>query len=496
MEDREVKTIMKALLAVLSLIPIIIVVVLAKTALFTSKQMKVEAASDISVDARSAAEHLSGAVMIPTISYENESDVQTAEFLRFHEYLEKTFPLVHKKLVREIVSKYSLLYTWPGKDITLKPIMLMAHIDVVPVEQATKDQWTYGPFAGRVAEGYIWGRGTLDNKGNLLAIMEAVEGLLAAGFQPARTVYIIAGHDEERGGSQGAVKIAGLLKARGVVPDYVIDEGLVITDGVIPGVSSRLALIGLAEKGFMIVELIAKGEGGHSSMPPRETAVGILARAITRLENNPLPARIDGAARYMFDYVGREMSFPNKIIFANLWLTEGLLTRQLQKANTTNAMIRTTMAPTMLEGSNRDNVLPHIARAAVNFRILPGDTPEGVLEYVRKTINDPRVEARPVARATQKPSPVASIDSHGFLAIQKTIGQIFPGVIVAPSLSVAASDSCHFTGLTRDIYKFSPMIITVKDVARLHGINERIAIDNYVQMIKFYRELIVNSQAA
>jgi carboxypeptidase PM20D1 len=355
--------------------------------------------------------------------------------------------------------------------------MLVAHIDVVPVEEATKGQWTYRPFEGQVAGGYIWGRGTLDNKGNFLAVMEAVEGLLAQGFQPARTVYIVAGHDEERGGSQGALKIAGLLKSRGVVADYVIDEGLLITDGMIPGLSSPVALIDLAEKGFMIVELIAKGEGGHSSMPPRETAVGILCRAIVRLENNPFPARIDGPARHLFDYVGREMSFSNKIILANLWLTEGLLKRQLQKANTTNAMIRTTTAPTMLEDSNRDNVLPHIAKAAVNFRILPGDTPEGVLEYVRKTINDPRVEVRPVAQAIQRPSPVASIDSHGFLTIHKTIRQIFPGVIVAPSLAVTASDSRHFTGLTGDIYKFSPMIVTVKDVARLHGINERIAID-------------------
>ncbi len=490
------KTITKVLLAVGSIILIIIAVVLIKTALFTSKQMKAEAPVDIAVDAQIVSRHLSGAIMIPTVSYENKSNIQAAEFLRFHEYLGKTFPLLHKKLTRETVNNYSLLYTWPGKDMSLKPIMLLAHIDVVPVDEATKNQWTYQPFEGRMAEGYIWGRGTLDNKGNLLAIMEAVEGLLASGFQPSRTVYIVAGHDEERGGSQGAVKIVSLLKARGVVPDYVIDEGLLITKGMIPGMSSPVALIGLAEKGFMTVELIAKGEGGHSSMPPRETAVGILARAITRLENNPFPARIDGPARYLFDYIGREMSFPNRIIFANLWLTEGLLKRQLQKANSTNAMIRTTTAPTMLEGSNRDNVLPYIARAAVNFRILPGDTPEGVLEYVRKIINDPRVEVRPVAQAIQRPSPVASIDSHGFLTIHKTIRQIFPGVIVAPSLAVAASDSRHFAGLTGDIYKFSPMIVTVKDVARLHGINERITIDNYVQMIKFYRQLIVNSQAA
>jgi carboxypeptidase PM20D1 len=486
------KKLIKVLLVVLI---VIVAIMIVRTVSFTSKQVKAELADDFSVETKSVVQHLAGAIQIPTISFENESEIKGTEFLNFHKYLERTFPRLHKTLQKEIVNNYSLLYTWPGKDKNLKPIILMAHMDVVPVEDATKDQWTHKPFAGDIAEGYIWGRGALDNKSDLIGIMEAIEVLLAQGFQPQRTMYIVSGHDEERGGNQGAVKIVALLKSRGINPDYVLDEGMVITDGMMPGVSSRVGFIGISEKGFVSVELIAKGEGGHSSMPPRETTVGILCKAITKLESNQMPARIDGPAKHLFDYVGREMSFTNKIIFANLWLTEGLLKSQLQKVKTSNAMIRTTTAPTMLEGSNRDNVLPNVARAVVNFRLLPGDTPDDVLAHIRKTINDTRIEVKPMLKQIQGASPVASIDSKSFFAIQKSIRQVFPDVVVAPSLAVVASDSRHFASLTNDVYRFAPMVLKATDISRLHGINERVAVDNYIQMIKFYRQLIINSQS-
>jgi len=227
-------------------------------------------------------------------------------------------------------------------------------------------------------------------------------------------------------------------------------------------------------------------------MPPRETAVGILCRAITKLENNPLPARFDGPAKFMFDYVGREMSFVNRLIFANLWLTEGILKNQLQKIKTTNALIRTTTAPTMLEGSSRDNVLPNVARAVVNFRILPGDTRQNILDYINHIVNDRRIEIKPLGSHVQEASPVAAVESRNFRIIEKSIRQIFPDVIVAPSLAIVASDSRHFAALTPAVYRFAPMVLKFDDLARLHGINERIAVDNYIQMIKFYRQLIVN----
>ena len=486
-----VKILIKALLAVLIAI---IITMLVKTIFFTSKQVKAEPADEFSLDAKSVVRHLSDAIQIPTISFENEADFKGADFLKFHKYLERTYPRLHKTLKKEIINSYSLLYTWPGIDKNLRPIILLAHMDVVPVEEKSISQWTHSPFAGNIADGYIWGRGSLDNKADLLGIMEAIEGLVEAGFQPKQTVYVVSGHDEERGGIQGAMKIAALLKQRGVSPEYVLDEGMVITDGIMPGVSSRMGLIGIAEKGYLSIELIARSEGGHSAMPPRETSVGLLCKAVDKLINNPFPAKIDGPTKYLFDYAGREMSFPQRMIFANLWLTEGLLKSQLQKSKTTNALIRTTIAPTMLEGSNKDNVLPNVARALVNFRILPGDTPESVLEYVRKTVNDPRVEVKPMIKQIQGASPVAGIDSKSFLTLQKTIRQVFPDVVVAPSLVIVATDSRHFAVMTRDVYRFAPMILKGEDMARLHGINERIAVDNYLQMIKFYRQLIINSQ--
>lgn len=485
----------KIIKVAVAIVIVIVVVILIKALSFTSRQIKAEPAGNFAVDAKNVSQHLSGALKIPTISFENQTDIKGTEFLNFHKYLERTFPRLHKTLQKEIVNNYSLLYTWPGKNKNLKPIILMAHMDVVPVEEASKDQWIHKSFAGDIAEGYIWGRGALDNKSNLMGIMEAIEGLLAQGYEPQRTIYIVSGHDEERGGSQGAVKIAALLKSRGITPDYVLDEGMVITDGIMPGVSSRVGLIGIAEKGFMSVELIAKGEGGHSSMPPRETTVGILCNAITKLESNQMPARLDGPAKHLFDYVGREMSLTNKIIFANLWLTEGLLKSQLQKVKTTNAMIRTTTAPTMLEGSNRDNVMPNVARAVVNFRLLPGDTPDDVLAHIRKTVNDPRVEVKPMLKQIQGASPVASVNSQQFQVIQKSIRQIFPDVVVAPSLAVVASDSRHFASLTNDVYRFAPMVLKAADISRLHGINERVAVENYVQMIKFYMQLITNGSS-
>jgi len=481
--------------ALLALPIVIIVIMIVKTIYFTSKQVKADPADDFTVDTKSAVRNLSDAIKIPTISFENEADFKGEEFLKFHKYLEQIYPRLHSTLNKEIVNSYSLLYTWPGIDNNLQPIILLAHMDVVPVEEESITQWTHNPFAGSVADGYIWGRGSLDNKASLLGILEAIERLVEEGFQPKRTIYVVSGHDEECLGFQGAMKIAALLKERGVSPEYVLDEAMVITDGVMPGVSSRVGLIGIAEKGYLSMELIARAEGGHASMPPRETAVGLLCKAVDKLINNPFPSKIDGPTKYLFDYAGREMPFLQRMIFANLWLTEGLLKSQLQKVKTTNALIRTTIAPTMLEGSNKDNVLPNVARAVVNFRILPGDTPDSVFAYVRKVVNDPRIEVRPMAEKIQGASPVAGIDSKSFFTIQKTIRQVFPSVVVAPSLVLGASDSRHFAVLTRDVYRFVPLILKGEDMARLHGINERISVDNYLQIIKFYRQLIINSQS-
>jgi carboxypeptidase PM20D1 len=365
-------------------------------------------------------------------------------------------------------------------------------MDVVPVEPGTEDDWSFPPFEGRIANGYVWGRGTLDDKVRVLGILEAVEILLSQQFRPRRTVYLAFGHDEEVGGLQGASKIASLLRSRGVQLEYVLDEGGVITHGIIPGVPKPVALVGIAEKGYLSVELTVEGQGGHSSMPPRHTPVGVLSTAIHNLERNQFPVELRGASRKLFDYLAPEMPFSRKLVFANLWLLEWLVKCQLSASPETNALIRTTIAATMFEGSSKENVLPPMARAVVNFRILPGDRIDTVIDHVRRSVNNPQVTIRPLAFVSE-PSRLSDTDSSIFRMLQQTIHEVFPEVVVAPSLVVGITDSRHYAELSTNIYRFSPIRMRKEDLSRIHGTNERIPVENYDQLIRFYVQLIHNS---
>lgn len=487
------KIIKKSLLVLVIFVTLLILTMAVKAVLVTSKQVKAEPADKFVVDKNSAANHLAGAIRIETISFEDHSKIKTSSFLSFHKYLGSTYPKVHSVLSREVVSNYSLLYKWKGTDDSLKPMMLMAHIDVVPAGEKSFKEWTYPPFAGKIADGFIWGRGTLDMKNSLIGIMEAVEGMIGQGFQPKRTIYMAFGHDEEIGGKSGNAKIAELLKSRGVKLEFVIDEGSVITQNMVPGIRNNVALVGISEKGYMNAELTAKGEAGHSSMPPKVTTVGILCNAVARVEKNQCDAKIAGPVKEFLDYCAPEMSFLYKAVFANLWITEGLVKRIFTSSKTMNALIRTTTAPTMLEGSDKSNVMPSVAKAVINFRIIPGDTAESVLQHVQKTIADPRVTVSDIG--SRNPSPVSNVDSRNFTALQKTIKQIFPDVVIAPSLVIAGTDSRYYSELSNDVYRFIPAIMTSKDTVRIHGIDERISIDNFESIIRFYMQLIQNSQS-
>ncbi|RPI96521.1 MAG: M20/M25/M40 family metallo-hydrolase, partial [Spirochaetales bacterium] len=398
----------------------------------------------------------------------------------------------HKTLTREIISKYSLLYTWEGTDPNRKPILLLGHIDVVPVESGTEKDWTHPPFSGAIADGYVWGRGTLDIKLNVMGILEAVEHLLAAGFRPRQTIYLAFGHDEEVGGRNGAKKIAALLKEREVSPDYTLDEGGCVIEGAIAGLSAPAALIGIAEKGYLSLEFSVEGEGGHSSMPPRQTAAGILCAAIAKLEKNQFPTRIEGAALQMFRFLGPEMSFTNRLILGNMWLLGGVLKSQLLKSSTMAAAIRTTTAPTMLQGSVKENILPMMATAVVNYRILPGDTMESVIKRAEKIISDSRVKIHALEGGSD-PSPVSDTESASFSTLQKTIHQLFPGAIVSPYLVLGATDSRYYTGVSVNVYRFTPLSLKNEDLKRMHGTNERISVANYEQVVQFFIQLIKNS---
>ena len=477
------------------LILALLCVLLVRTAGFTSRQMpqgSVPPANDFSVDRDVIAQHLAEAVQFQTISYQDPARFDEEVFLALHIHLEQTFPRVHSALIKEIIGNFSLLYTWKGRSEELKPILLMAHTDVVPIEPGTEENWDYPPFAGQIAEGFIWGRGAMDDKASVLGILEAVELLLEQGFQPERTVLLAFGHDEEAGGMDGASKIASLLRSRNVEPEYIIDEGLVIIEGMLSNVSEPVALVGVAEKGYLNVELSVEHRGGHSAMPPRHTSIGILSTAIHRLEQNPLPMRIQGPIKEMFDYTGPEMPMLTRMIFANLWLFRGLVKKQLAKSPETAVQCSTTTAVTMIEGGVKENVIPTQAKALVNFRILPGDTVQSIVEHVRKAIDNPQVKINPSERYLE-PSPVSDSDSESFKIIHQTIRQIFPDVLVSPGLMIAGTDTKHYVPLTNNIYRFLPFRATSEDIARAHGTNERMSVENYEQIVKFYAQLILNS---
>jgi carboxypeptidase PM20D1 len=430
-----------------------------------------------------------------TVSYQDPSQTDSSQFRALHAYFEQTFPLVHEHLSHETVNELSLLYTWEGSDPDLDPVLLMGHMDVVPVIPGTEHDWTHPPFAGVVAEGHIWGRGAIDDKSSVVSILEAVEALLANGFQPARTVYLAFGHDEEVGGRKGAKAIAEVLAER-VQKEFafVLDEGGAIADGLLPGVEGWVAVIGIAEKGFLSLELRAEADGGHSSMPPRNTAVGILSKAVARLEEDPFPARLDGATLDMFEYIGPEMSFVTKLVFANLWLFEPVVRRRLLEDPQSAAMVRTTTAATMFNAGVKDNVLPITASAVVNFRIIPGETVETVTARVREVVDDERVEVTAVG-FTADPSPVSDPESAAFRLLASTLRQVAPEgeYVITPYLVVGGTDARYYASRSRNVFRFLPVLMGEGDMDRFHGTNERLSIESLALSVRYFYQLIRNA---
>jgi carboxypeptidase PM20D1 len=346
-----------------------------------------------------------------------------------------------------------------------------------------------------VRDGHVWGRGAWDDKGNLIAQMEAVEMLLEAGFRPRQTVYLISGADEEVSGLRGAQQIARLLEARKVKLDFILDEGLFIAEGLLPGLARPTAVIGVAEKGYLSVALKAKGPPGHASAPPPpgHTAIAKLSAALRRLDEEQLPAAMQGVAREMFETLAPEMGGFQRVALSNLWLFGPLVQRQLERSGGTNAMLRTTTALTIVQAGNKDNVIPGQAEAVVNFRILPGETRQSVLQHVREKVGE-GIELRELPGAVD-PTGVSPTQAPSYQQLQRTLRSLFPEVIVTPALYVAGSDSHHFTGLTENIYRFSPVRVKPEDLPRLHGTNERIAVANLGELVRFYHQLLRNLNA-
>ena len=494
----------KKLIGVVAIIGVLILVLVTKTLTYPwKKQGQVDPVAPRKVDADELAVHLAEAVRFRTVSHQDPSQNDAGELLALHDWLQKTYPVAHSVLRREIVNEHSLLYTWEGKSSSLKPVIFLAHMDVVPVEPATEGSWTNPPFDGVISEGFVWGRGTLDMKGILVAIMEAVELQIADGHQPERTIMLGFGHDEEIGGRNGAVKIAELLKSRGVRLKWVIDEVSAITQGVIPGMDVPVALVGIAEKGYVTLELIACGKGGHTSMPPYDTAVTRLAQAITKLQKNPFPVSMEGPVSQLLDTLGPELPFTARAALANRWLFGPLIAPALSSwyrsnadaSKGINALFRTTVAPTMLQGSSKENVLPIKARALVNVRIHPRDTIQNVLEHVRELFkDDPNVTVKIHAASplVSDPSPISGTDTKGYRTIERTVHEVFPEAVVTPYLVIAATDSRHFGQLAESIYRFGPFVLGPEDLKRPHGTNERISVEGFADAVRFYIRLIDN----
>lgn len=437
-------------------------------------------------------EHLSKALQFKTISYNKPEQFEYSEFNKFFIYLEVTYPNLHTRLKRTVVNNYSLLYEWTGKVKNARPIILTAHTDVVPVSPETENSWRNEAFSGAILDGYIWGRGAIDCKNCVIGICEAVEYLITSEFQPERTIFLAFGHDEEVGGLNGALHIAAYLKDQGIEAEFVLDEGGAVVEGVLPGLKKPAALIGTAEKGFVSLELTVKTEGGHSSTPPKETAIGILSRAVSKVEGHPFKTSLQGSVREMFKFLSPGMGFGYRLLFSNLWISEGLLKKSMESNPETAASIRTTTALTIFEAGIQDNVLPDSARAVVNFRILPGDSIDGVMERMKDIISDSRVHIEKTGHWSE-PSPVSSTESNGFKVLQKTIRQVFPNSLACPYLVLGATNARHYLTVAKDVYRFEPLSIKADELQMNHGVNERISVDNFQKAVEFYAEFIQNA---
>jgi len=463
-------------------------------AMFHYQNVQYQPASKLipaSVNQSAAVERLSQAIQIQTISKDDPKAFNPAPFINFHQFLKEKFPKVHKAAQLTKISDYSLVYKFEGSDPDLKPILLMGHMDVVPVDEITATQWRHSPYSGTVADGMVWGRGAIDDKSTVMALMEAMELTLSDNVAFERSLYFAFGHDEEIGGKEGAAEVAKYFKKQDITFEFVLDEGgLIIEEGMMPGVDSKVAIIGIAEKGFMNIRLLVEQPGGHSSQPPENTGPGILAQAIVKLEANKFPTDLS-FLNTTFDKVGYYADFKSRLALANQWLFAPIIEKSLLSKGKTAASIRTTTATTMLSGSDKSNVLPTTSTAVVNFRIMPGQTTQSVAKFVEEVIDDPRVKLEVFME--NNPSKVSDINNSGYQLLEQAIRQIDDNILVAPYLVQAATDSKHFYQVSDNIYRFIMVKINDDLLKSIHGIDERIVIEDYIQGIQYFHQVIKKS---
>ena len=476
------KFVFKSLLAVL----VVLIAVLLFNTFKGNNSIPTYKAEVVEYKNDSAAEHLSKAIQIKTISFGDTLPVDTSEFLKFRAFMETTYPTIHHTLKRENFNEFSYVYTWKGKDTTLQPYVLMGHMDVVPVEAAAESKWQVPSFGGVIKNDTIWGRGAVDDKVAVISIMESVEQLLKENYTPERTIYLCFGHDEEVSGKRGAKSISNWFQENNIKPALVLDEGGQIDLQHFKRLNRPVAVIGTSEKGYVNLDLTVEIPGGHSSMPLKETAIDVLNKAIVNIRAQQMPAMITPSINELLNRTKPGESFMKRMALSNMWLFKGMVYGALEQTKETNAMIHTTLVPTIVHAGIKDNVIPSIAKATFNSRILPGQTSDDVYNFVVKAINDERVTVKKQTISIMEPSPSTSIEHPSFKKIESIIYKSVPDVIVSPYLMIGATDSRYFRKVSDGVINFS----AVQDVKGFHGIDERIGKSDLNRMIQFYRSLI------
>ncbi|RDI50044.1 M20/M25/M40 family metallo-hydrolase [Nocardia mexicana] len=432
------------------------------------------------------AERLAQALRCATVSADTGPTTADAAFEQLAAHLEHCYPLVHAELELRRFG-HSRLYRWAGTE-TGTAAILLAHMDVVPVDDEAR--WTHPPFAGVVDDEFVWGRGAIDDKSRVMAILEAVEAALAAGKRPRRTVFLAFGHDEEVFGTTGAARMSEHLRSLDVRADLLVDEGGVVTTGIAPGVRRPVAFLMLGEKGLATVRLAVTDVGGHSSMPGRQTAVGRIARAVARLQDNPMPLRMTPAIEDMLTRTRPAMSGFRRAAVGLLPRAGAAVARVMAAHPQTEALVRTTTAPTVIRGGVKANVLPQSAEALVNFRILPGDSVAAVLEHCRRVVRDDGVAIEPVGLSSE-PSDITG-PGPDFDVLADIARTVVPEAVISTGLVPGATDSRYYDDLAATRCNFAPIILDKADLERIHGTDERLSRPNYARLITFNTHLLTH----
>lgn len=479
---------------------IIVAIAIARASQFPVSIEEPEGISLPAIDGEQVAKHLGLAIQHKTISDPDPTKTDPQPFIGLRQLLYTLYPAVFDHLQEELINEHAILLTWQGSNPSLDPIAFTSHQDVVPANEGPDSTWTYPPFSGTLADGYVWGRGALDTKCTIIGILEAVNNLLREGFEPDRTVYIAFGHDEEVSGTYGAKAIAETLEARGIHLAFLLDEGGVISTGFLPGINTPVGLIGVAEKGHVTLKLRAEVQGGHSAYPPEDTAIGALSLAISTLEANPFPQTLD-MLEFMMSFVGNELPFGQRLALANPWLFGKAIKRKASSNRHLNAITRTTLSPTIIKAGSAENVLPSVAEAIVNIRIMPGETLSSTYEYVRDLVADDVVSVLPaygdklIGEHSWDPVDVSDIDSPHFLMLYQLIRAAFPGAQATPILIPGATDARHYQRICNRTFRFSPMMLSPEESNRTHGVDECLSFENAGKMVAFFQVLIQNTSS-